>query len=416
MYFSLFWCYSYKEDYVQIYNELTKKTIDILKDEFNLILGNKLKSDLNSDIIKLLINEKLLFKDEIEFFEYYTNVSRKNARKIPFVMEIELTNICDAKCIMCPREKLMKRKAGYMSKELFVTICQKIKNSQNWLGIQHFGDPALHPQLIEFIKIAKSYNINTGFSCHAYHFKNNLAIDLVQSGLSQLTCSLDSLNDSTYKYIRKVKATVEDNIKAIKNLVKLKKEYNSKLLITMQMLRMKYNKDEWDDFVKLGKEIGVDRIAINQLIEWQFGNKLFNDLKVEPRPEYDKACEMPWNMIDIEYDGSIVPCNMDPNGDLKIGNIKDLELNQVFSGKRYKEIFILNKNNKLCDTCCKSITYKEKLRSEVGFEKFHKMIKKPSQWLYEDEISNKLHIKVGRDSYGENYNYKIQETNSETIK
>src|SRR5579862_9101073 len=80
---------------------------------------------------------------------------RERAPILPEIVQIESTNICNAKCVFCPRDD-MHRTQGVMSRELF----RKIVDECAELGITHvrmhnYGEAFLDRYLAEKVRYAK---------------------------------------------------------------------------------------------------------------------------------------------------------------------------------------------------------------------------------------------------------------------
>src|SRR5258708_34798784 len=78
---------------------------------------------------------------------------------LPEIVQIESPNICNAKCVFCPRDD-MHRRQGVMSLELF----RKVVDECAELGITHvrvhnYGEPFLDRHLIEKVRYAKERGI-----------------------------------------------------------------------------------------------------------------------------------------------------------------------------------------------------------------------------------------------------------------
>src|SRR5258708_35571674 len=78
---------------------------------------------------------------------------------LPEIVQIESTNICNAKCVFCPRDD-MHRRQGVMSLELF----RKVVDEGAELGITHvrahnYGEPVLDRHLIEKVRYATERGI-----------------------------------------------------------------------------------------------------------------------------------------------------------------------------------------------------------------------------------------------------------------
>src|SRR6476619_8029501 len=84
---------------------------------------------------------------------------RDRAPTMPEIVQIESTNICNAKCVFCPRDE-MHRRQGVMSLELF----KKIVDECAELGITHvrvhnYGEAFLDRHLTEKVRYAKQKGI-----------------------------------------------------------------------------------------------------------------------------------------------------------------------------------------------------------------------------------------------------------------
>ena len=72
-----------------------------------------------------------------------------NDVKLPLpTLEVELTNLCNAKCSMCPREKIPG--FGNMSEATFQKLTEFVKSFPcEGIIIQGIGEPSIYPNLIE---------------------------------------------------------------------------------------------------------------------------------------------------------------------------------------------------------------------------------------------------------------------------
>lgn len=79
------------------------------------------------------------------------------------IYQVEVSNYCNLSCEYCPYPK-QYRKKGFMDKRTFETVIQLAKKcNQNLLYLHNFGEPLLHPGLVQFVEIAKKENIECRF-------------------------------------------------------------------------------------------------------------------------------------------------------------------------------------------------------------------------------------------------------------
>src|SRR5205085_3542714 len=84
---------------------------------------------------------------------------RERAPILPEIVQIESTNICNAKCVFCPRDE-MHRREGIMSFELFTKVVDECVT----LGITHvrlhnYGEAFMDRPLVDKIRYAKDRGI-----------------------------------------------------------------------------------------------------------------------------------------------------------------------------------------------------------------------------------------------------------------
>ena len=63
--------------------------------------------------------------------------------------------------------------------------------------------------------------------------------------------------------------------------------------------------------------------------------------------------------IAILVDGSIVPCCLDSNGQIPLGNIFSTSLENIVNSEKYKKIKKSFQDRKPCERLCQSCTFKE---------------------------------------------------------
>ncbi|MEG2117427.1 MAG: radical SAM protein, partial [Clostridia bacterium] len=68
---------------------------------------------------------------------------------------IEITNVCNLSCRFCPKTK---RKPQMMSVENFQKVIFAIDNLTDYVYFHVLGEPTIHPDLAEFVKIANAKN------------------------------------------------------------------------------------------------------------------------------------------------------------------------------------------------------------------------------------------------------------------
>ena len=342
----------------------------------------KKSSDLKKKITQNLISQS----ESDDIIAELDKLRSKN----PFIYNIETTNYCNMKCVMCPRTMFMTRKNIWIDDKLFEKLTGKVKkhdekdlnNFWNWLEkdyhyspnevsengfyfsvvsrclvLHGFGEPFLDKKLIERLQICKDKNIPTYFSCTPATMTVEKAKRAMDAGLTVLKFSLDALDEIKIQKIRGKRANFKEAVDKILELIKYKKEQKLKTILVPCMIDL--STDEKDpemhkDFLNFWKDKDVFAYIKSQDNRWLYEN----DENLKNRSHYkDQYCEYPWLSLTVMADGNVVPCTQVSNNELVMGNVNDNTLEEIWNGEKYKkfrEMHVTGKftKNHKCNNKC----------------------------------------------------------------
>lgn len=176
-----------------------------------------------------------------------------------YLLVIESTSRCNLKCEMCPRNSF-KYENGDVDLDSFKKI-SKYFTPKIIVNLTGWGEPLLHPKLIEIINIVKKKGAKVGFTTNATLLDNEVSEKLIRSNLDFIDFSIDGGTQDTYEQIRKG-AKFYDVIHNIKNFIKIKETSGSKSPSTsITFVMMKKNIHELPLMVHLAKELKVDKLV-----------------------------------------------------------------------------------------------------------------------------------------------------------
>ena len=268
---------------------------------------------------------------------------------------VEITNNCNLNCSFC--SKVLKPKKN-MTLEEFKTILNKIKNYTDYIYLHVKGEPLLHPQIIDFIKEAEKYNIKINLTTNGTLFKKYAKELGTCNTLNKINFSLhcEQNNQNYFKDIFDNIKYLSKNTTIIYRLWTLK---NNKLDNNSQEIVKKIK-----EYYNLSTKI-VDKI------------KNEKNIKINPQIYVDKDNEFLWPTINLHkscgychalkthiailVDGTVVPCCLDSNGIIDLGNIYKDNLEDIINSDRYKKLLKSFRDRKPSEELCKSCTFKEKL-------------------------------------------------------
>ena len=267
---------------------------------------------------------------------------------------IEITNICNLKCKFCPETKRTKQ---IMDIEKFEEIIKKTHQHAKLVCLHVKGEPLLHNKLEEILKILEKYNLQANITTNGTLIKEKLEIIKNSKAIRQINFSLHSITQNecinNQQYLRDIFESVEklENIIISYRLWNLQNmtenAVNSNIIKELEDYYKIKNLKEMlmkNEFLKLN-----ENIFINQDIEFIWPDVNNNDIIEKGR------CLALKEQVAILVDGTVVPCCLDNNGDISLGNIFEETLEEILDNP--KSIAIKNnfENNiiicKLCKTC-----------------------------------------------------------------
>ena len=254
---------------------------------------------------------------------------------------VEITNNCNLNCEFCIGNK---RKKKFIELNEFNTILDKLKGFTKYLYFHIMGEPLLHPNINELIDIAsKDYFVNIT--------TNGYLINRIENNKN-----IRQVNISLHSFDEKYKKNFEEYISDVFNAVDKLKVVNT-IICYRLWVDSKYSKNiikklEEKYKVSIGnnKEVKLDDRIYFQVEEEFIWPSLDNDYE-----NTSGSCMGCRTHIGVLVDGTIVPCCLDSEGIINLGNIYKEDLNDIISGNLFKEIkkgFLENKKiHKLCQKC-----------------------------------------------------------------
>ena len=251
---------------------------------------------------------------------------------------VEITNICNLKCPFCSVDNREKKE---MTIEEFEQVLIKINDYTDYLYLHVKGEPLLHSNFAQILKLCKKYNKQVNITTNATLLKSKLN-DILDSSVRQVNISLQSVIDIKLveEIIKCVDILSQNNIKVQYRMwVETDKENEIvKLLENKYKVKIDYSRNN----VKLGENIYFN---IDKEFIWP---SLDNDILFE-----NGTCYGTRTHIGILSDGTVIPCCLDSKGIINLGNIFKCDMADIVNSKRFKEMKKNFQNNKLCEELCK---------------------------------------------------------------
>ncbi|MDO8997494.1 radical SAM/SPASM domain-containing protein [Sediminibacterium sp.] len=295
---------------------------------------------------------------------------------MPISISFEPTTSCNLRCPECPSGlREFTRPTGMLKKDFFQETIDEIYKDLLYLIFYFQGEPYLNPQFLEMVKYANRKGIYTATSTNAHYLTDENARKTVESGLDRLIISIDGTTQDVYQQYR-VGGKLDKVIEGAKNIVKWKKELNSKTpFVFFQFLVVKPNEHQIEEIKALSKEIGVDQVRFKtaQVYNYQedpnglipSNNKYSRykkgaDGKMKVKSGLKNYCWKLWHANVITWDGLVVPCCFDKDAMHQLGNLKNQSFKETWKNTNYHqfrtELLNSRKNIDICSNCSEGLS------------------------------------------------------------
>ncbi len=288
----------------------------------------------------------------------------------PVSISFEPTTSCNLRCPECPSGlRAFTRPTGMLQKDFFKETIDQLYKELLYLVFYFQGEPYLNPDFLDMVKYASSKKIYTATSSNAHYLTDENAKRTVESGLDRLIISIDGTTQYVYQQYR-VGGNLEKVIAGAKNIVKWKRELNSKKpFVIFQFLVVKPNEHQIEDVKKLAKEIGVDDVWFKTAQVYDYENdpnkliptidKFSRYKKIGEQYEFKgkvaNQCWRLWHDPVITWDGLVAPCCFDKDAQHKLGDLKQKSFKEIWNDGSYKNFrqAVLNGRNNIdiCSNC-----------------------------------------------------------------
>lgn len=241
---------------------------------------------------------------------------------------VEITNICNMHCSFCHgHTRLPKR----MTESEFSAILERLKGQTEYIYYHLMGEPLTHPDLPRFLTLAREAGYRSVITTNGTLLQKR-GEEILGAGLHKVSISLHSFENgdgqTQQRYLERVASFAEKGAKAgvlISFRLWNKGFDGGKNDITEAFLRSRLPGD-WT------KNSRGYRIRDKIYLEW--GDRFAWPDQNAPDGGDDVTCYGLKDHFGILCDGSVVPCCLDSDGVITLGNIFRESIEDILSSPR----------------------------------------------------------------------------------
>lgn len=265
---------------------------------------------------------------------------------------VEITTLCNRNCTFCPGTKRASRQ---MTMEEFKIIVEKLKGVTKYLYLHVMGEPLTHPLLPEFIRYATEEGFLVSITTNGTLLHKRGA-ELLNSGVYKVNISIHSFeegsNEEYQKYISDCMLFADKSSKAgILTVLRLwNKGYDAgRNINTLELLQKFFREEEWTQGGKGSRIRSKLHLEYGERFEWP-------DIEKEDRGN-EVYCYGLKDHFAVLCDGSVVPCCLDREGEITLGNIFEQLPESILSTERAKNMRLGFQCRKATEELCRKCGY-----------------------------------------------------------
>lgn len=269
---------------------------------------------------------------------------QKKVAEFPLNVDIEVSSKCQIKCTHCFRQYMDIHENDFMPLEMYRKIVEECgKYKLFTLKFSMRGEPLLHPDIVEMVKLAKNAGIyEVWINTNGGPLTEALSKNLIQAGVDWITMSFDGLGEH-YEKVR-IPLKYEESLEKLKTLRRVRDELKANTLLNVQGIWSSIKHDP-QKYVDTMKAI-VDRVAYNPDMH-------FDEDTVIPDPEF--VCPRLWQRICITSQGKYLKCPTDFRMEEVLGSVDEYSVKQAWDvlqeKQRQKHLTGKRLESKICAAC-----------------------------------------------------------------
>ena len=269
---------------------------------------------------------------------------------------LEITNACNLSCSFCHGTK---RDIKYLTEEEFKTAAEKIRPHCAYLYFHLMGEPLLHPSLPRFFEIAGELGFKVIITTNGTLLKkredvllsapalHKLSISLHAYEANDMGISIESYLSDCFDFCKRASERGIISVMRLWNLGGLDGK-NAYILDKMK----KVFPDEWKEVYsgyKLCDKVFLER---GEKFDWP-------DIEGEELGQ-DHTCYGLRDQIGVLSNGTVVPCCLDADGSIPLGNIFESDLSDILSGERAQALKTSLERRRVTEALCVRCGYARK--------------------------------------------------------
>jgi len=296
---------------------------------------------------------------------------------VQFVIDMEVTNRCNAKCHFCPRDRTPHQ--GLMPPEVFEAGLQRAIDYRSAIAepagdsvrvsLCGLGEPLLNRRVVDYCRQARAEGFSVVMSSNGSLLDERHSAALLEAGLQQILVNVGEEGDD-YEEIYQLPFE-----RTLENVVRFNEMSGGACEVIVVLVDHRGDPEHIDRMRRYWADHGIEQ-AISYGIMNRGGSLFVDHMQYEDYPQLAEArarlaagvgtplCGAPFGYLFVGYDGQYYLCCSDWEKQAPLGSVFDKSFVDVAQAK----LDLVVSRNPVCRTCnldpINRLT--EELRAEAG--------------------------------------------------
>ncbi len=247
-----------------------------------------------------------------------------------------------------------------MTEEQFRYVAKEISRVTQYVYYHLMGEPLTHPDICRFIGIASENGLKSAITTNGALLSAR-GEELIAAGVYKVNISVHSFEDgSPGEYERYVNECLDFADKAsLSGVLCVLRLWNKgydggRNEDILHRIKQRFPDGEWKE--------GVRGIRIRHKLHLEYGDRFdWPDMEAEEGGS-EVFCYGLRDHFGVLCDGTVVPCCLDRNGELELGNIFSNSIEEILNSTRAKKILEGFDNRRATEELCRKCGYARRFK------------------------------------------------------
>lgn len=271
---------------------------------------------------------------------------------------LEITNVCNLHCSFCPGTR---REARFLTPAEFRVLAARLRPHGRYLYLHVMGEPLLHPQLETLLQIASELEFRVVLTTNGTLLPRRAEILLAAPALHKVNISLHApeANDGAVElgaYLDGcadfARAASAGGVLCSLRLWNLDGEHTAGAHRRNEEILARLHRAFPAPWVENTRGM---RLADKVFLEW--GERFEWPELERATPDAPEFCYGLRDQAAVLCDGTVVPCCLDHEGDIPLGNLFAQELSELLETPRAKALYEGFSQRRAVEPLCRTCGY-----------------------------------------------------------